>query len=59
MAFLVKVKEFITESRRVLRVTKKPSGEEFRTIVKVSGAGIVLIGIVGFLVQMAKQFIVR
>lgn len=59
MAFLVKVKEFTTESRRVLRVTKKPSGEEFRTIVKVSGAGIVLIGVVGFLVQMVKQFIVR
>lgn len=55
MGILEKLKEFIVESRRVLRITKKPSGEEFRLIVKVSGLGIILIGVVGFLVQMAKQ----
>ena len=55
MGILEKLKEFITESRRVLRITKKPSGEEFRLIVKVSGLGILLIGAVGFLVTMAKH----
>ena len=47
--------EFIKESRRVLRVTKKPSKEEFKTIVKVSGLGILAIGLVGFLITMIKQ----
>ena len=59
MTVLCRLKEFITESRRVLKITKKPTGEEFRTIVKVSGIGILLIGLVGFLVQMAKAMLVR
>ncbi len=47
----------IRECYRVLRVTKKPNSAEFKTIVKVSAAGMLLIGLVGFLVQMVKVFI--
>ena len=43
------------ESRRVLRVTRKPSSFEFKTIVKVAGLGIIIIGIVGFIVQIFRQ----
>ena len=32
-----KIKSFIQESIRVLKVTKKPDSFEFKTIVKVSG----------------------
>ena len=52
MALLARLKEFISESRRVLRVTKKPNGTELRNIVKISGIGILVIGILGFLIQM-------
>lgn len=45
---------YIRECYRVLRVTKKPNSIEFKTIVKVSAAGMLLIGFVGFLVQMVK-----
>jgi protein transport protein SEC61 subunit gamma-like protein len=55
MELLKRVKQFIIESRRVLRVTRKPTKAEFQTIVKVSGAGILLIGLIGFLLQMIKQ----
>ena len=55
MELLNRLKHFVIESRRVLRVTKKPTKEEFRTIVKVSGIGILLIGLLGFLLQMIKQ----
>jgi len=51
----LKVKTFILESRRVLAVTRKPSKEEFNTIVKVTGIGIILIGMIGFLLQMARN----
>ena len=50
-------KAYIKECRRVLKVTKKPSNHEFRTIVKVSAAGMLLIGFIGFLVQMIRVFI--
>ena len=52
-----KAKRFIKECARVLKVTKKPNRDEFKTIVKVSGLGILIIGLVGFIIQMIKQFI--
>lgn len=52
-----KIKRFVKECRRVLKVTKKPSNEEFKTIVKVSGAGMLLIGFIGFLLQLIHYFL--
>ena len=49
-----KIKSFIRESIRVLKITKKPDAIEFKTIVKVSGLGILIIGLIGFVVQMFK-----
>ncbi len=53
--FFERLKDFIKECRRVLRVTKKPTKDEFKTIIKVSGIGILLIGLIGFIVQVLKQ----
>jgi len=50
----LKIKGFINECVRVLRVTKKPDRLEFTTIVKASGLGILIIGLVGFIIQMVK-----
>ena len=51
---LYKLKMFINECKRVLRVTKRPDSFEFKTIVKVSGLGMGIIGLIGFLVSMIK-----
>jgi len=53
--FWRKIKRFIIECKRVLRVTKKPDSIEFKTIVKVSGLGMAIIGLIGFVIQMIKQ----
>ncbi len=45
-------KSFLTQCKRVFRITKKPSMEEFKVIVKISGLGIALIGIIGFLIHL-------
>ncbi|NYT18910.1 MAG: protein translocase SEC61 complex subunit gamma [Methanosarcinales archaeon] len=37
---------------RVLKLSKKPSREEFLMISKVAGAGILLIGFVGFIIYV-------
>ena len=47
-----KLKSFLTQCKRVFRITKKPSMEEFKVIVKISGLGIAIIGIIGFLIHM-------
>ena len=56
-SYWIRFKTFINESIRVLKVTKKPSKEEFRTIVKVSGLGMILIGLIGFIITMIKQLL--
>ena len=49
-----KIKSFYHECIRVLKVTKKPDKVEFKTVVKVSGAGILIIGLVGFIIHIIK-----
>ena len=56
-SYWIRFKSFINECIRVLRVTRKPSKEEFRTIVKVSGLGMILIGLIGFIITMIKQLL--
>ena len=51
----LKFKGFIKECVRVLRVTKKPDKIEFTTIVKASGLGILIIGLIGFIIQMVRM----
>jgi len=47
---------FFKECKRVLKVTKKPNMEEFKTIVKVSGLGIAIIGLLGFMINIIKMY---
>jgi len=52
-----KVKRFIKEAMRVLRITKKPSKEEYKSIVKVTSLGIAVIGAMGFIIFLGKQLL--
>ncbi|MBI1972697.1 protein translocase SEC61 complex subunit gamma [Candidatus Woesearchaeota archaeon] len=52
MTLSERLKTFIQECSRVFRITRKPSGEEFKIIVKVSGIGILIIGLIGFVVHI-------
>jgi len=42
----------LSEYVRVLKLTRKPSKEEFSVIAKVAGAGILLVGIIGFIIYI-------
>jgi protein transport protein SEC61 subunit gamma-like protein len=44
---------------RILQLTRKPSNEEFFTISKVAGAGILLIGAIGFVIYLVMVLIPR
>ncbi|RJQ15537.1 protein translocase SEC61 complex subunit gamma [Candidatus Woesearchaeota archaeon] len=52
-----RLKAFVKECSRVLRITKKPSKEEFQTIAKVTALGTAAIGLVGFIVYMIVTLI--
>lgn len=53
-----RTKEYLAECYRVLLVTKKPDKTEFKTVVKVSGLGIMIIGLIGFLLHLLYQLII-
>ncbi|PIN87925.1 protein translocase SEC61 complex subunit gamma [Candidatus Woesearchaeota archaeon CG10_big_fil_rev_8_21_14_0_10_32_24] len=54
-----RVKRFIKEAQRVLRITKKPSKTEYISIVKVTGLGLVIIGSIGFVIFVLNQVLFK
>ncbi len=52
-----KLKRFIKETIRVLRITKKPSKEEYKSIIKVTSLGAAIIGALGFVIFLLKQLL--
>lgn len=52
-----KIKSKLREYWRVLKITKKPDSKEYKAIVKASGIGITIIGVVGFIIHMIVQLI--
>ena len=57
MSLTTKLKTFYKECIRVFKITRKPKKEEFKAIVKVSGIGILVIGLVGFIIYLIWQMI--
>ncbi len=54
-----RLKRFFKETVRVLRITKKPSKEEYKSLVKVTGIGISIIGIIGFVIFLLKYLFIK
>ena len=52
-----KLKRFIKETIRVLRITKKPNKEEYKNLLKVTSLGISIIGALGFVIFLVKQLL--
>lgn len=52
-----KLKSFFAESRRVLMVTKKPGMKEFKMAAKITGIGMILIGLIGLVIRLFGHLI--
>lgn len=50
-------KDFVKECVRVVKVTKKPTMQEYKVVLAVTGLGILIIGLIGFLVTMIRQLV--
>ena len=53
--FPAKIDNAIKETRRILRLTRKPRGTEFNETAKITGLGMVLIGLLGFVIFTVFQ----
>ena len=56
---LQKIKSFLLQSKRVWHVLRKPTGEEFKSIAKISAIGILIIGAAGFLIADLMKVLER
>jgi protein transport protein SEC61 subunit gamma-like protein len=44
-------------NQRVLRVSKRPDREEFINVSKITGLGIIVIGVIGFVISIVVQLL--
>jgi protein transport protein SEC61 subunit gamma-like protein len=59
MSISSKLKSSLKQYKRVLSISRKPSKEEFVAILKISGLGVIIIGLTGFVIQLLYQYIIR
>jgi protein transport protein SEC61 subunit gamma and related proteins len=57
MKLINKTKTFFRKCRRVWLVLKKPTKQEFELTAKVTSIGIVILGVIGFLISMVMKLI--
>ena len=50
-------RDFIARSIRVMRVSYRPTQEEFNMTAKITGLGMVLIGVVGYVITLIFSLI--
>ena len=51
--------EFMQPSTRVFTVSRKPGVSEYKTMAKITGLGIILIGIIAFFVKLILEGFVK
>ncbi len=51
MGIFEKLKSFVLQSKRVWHVLRKPTGQEFKSISKISAIGILIMGAAGFVIS--------
>jgi protein translocase SEC61 complex gamma subunit len=51
------LREFLDSTKRLLRVTTKPSRSEISLMVKISFAGVAIVGSLGFIIRVLFLFL--
>ncbi len=52
-----KARNKLNEYIRVLKISRKPDREEFEMSAKITGAGIILVGVIGFLFYLMSNLL--
>jgi protein transport protein SEC61 subunit gamma-like protein len=48
---------FLNSTKRIFTVSKKPDLQEYKVMIQVTGIGIIIIGLIAFIVMLIFQFI--
>ncbi len=55
MNLVLRIKRQLKEFKRIINISRKPSKEEYMNIVKICSLGVLLIGGIGFIIQIIYQ----
>ncbi len=51
-----KIVSFINASKRIFAVSKKPDWDEYKVMLKITGIGIILVAVIGFIITLIFIF---
>ncbi len=57
MISLSGIRHFLRECARILRLARKPTKEEYIVIAKVTGLGMVILGVLGTVITIIAEFV--
>jgi protein transport protein SEC61 subunit gamma-like protein len=58
MKLINSLKSFVEKCKRVWMIMKKPTRQEFLQVAKVSAVGILIIGILGFVISIIMNIFI-
>ncbi len=53
------IKKIVKQYIRVLKIMKKPDKDEYFLVAKITGLGIIIIGVIGFIIFLIYNLIIR
>lgn len=53
------LQKLINQSKRILRISKKPSRAEMSTTTKITALGLGVIGLIGYIIHYTVNFLVE
>lgn len=59
MSIQDKIRFWLKEATRIMRLTRKPKQTEYSDVAKITGLGIFVIGLIGFIIFLISQIIRR
>ena len=51
------ISQFLRQCRRVLYVSRRPDMDEYVNVAKVTGIGIIIVGVIGFIISLVAQLL--
>ncbi|MEM0025963.1 MAG: protein translocase SEC61 complex subunit gamma [Zestosphaera sp.] len=53
----MKIEEIVAMWRKIITISEKPESDEYRTLLKITLGGIILVGLVGFVVHLILSYV--
>jgi protein transport protein SEC61 subunit gamma-like protein len=51
------ITQALKQYRRVLYISRRPDRDEFMNVAKITGIGIIIVGVIGFVISLIAQLI--